>query len=398
MGRNGAFRGPLTLSNRSENRPQQWVTRLGHKRSVRGLSLRGSIYQYRVSVDLREAMGRSHVKRSLRTDSLSLAVRLSRKIAFEVEAMFEQKRQEIGLAFEERLIGSQVDGLTVASTMKSRSGASRGKVGAPATGSSTVANSPLTLADIYDRYLKDPTKRRSDRTMLAHHTTRRIVQDVLGATTPIAEITREACRKLLEILRWLPVNYSKKYGKLTVREAADRAKGDGQIKTINPTNLNAYMARFATMLNWAVAEEYIGRNPARGLQWAETVHPQDRRKPFELWQLRKIFSAPIYTGCRDDQNGYSIPGSVIAGGARYWVPLIGLHSGMRLNEICQLDVADIRIIDGIACFAVTEESLSGSRDKSLKTKSSARIVPVHPTLLDLGLMAFVDENPLMASG
>lgn len=42
-GHNGAFRNSVTLSNRSKNRPQRWVTRLGHTRSVRGLSLRGSI-------------------------------------------------------------------------------------------------------------------------------------------------------------------------------------------------------------------------------------------------------------------------------------------------------------------------------------------------------------------
>jgi len=65
---------------------------------------------------------------------------------------------------------------------------------------------------------------------------------------------------------------------------------------------------------------------------------------------------------------------------------------MRLNEACQLDVADIREIDGVACFVISEESLNGSRDKSLKTKTSARIVPVHPKLLDFGIMAFVDEK------
>ena len=112
-----------------------------------------------------------------------------------------------------------------------------------------------------------------------------------------------------------------------MREAAELAKQGSRIRTINPTNLNAYMARFVTMMNWAVSEEYIGRNPARGLQWAETVHPQDRRKPFEVWQLKRIFSAPIYTGCKDEQNGYAFLGSVTATGARYWVPLIGLFSG-----------------------------------------------------------------------
>lgn len=43
VGHNGAFRNSVTLSNRSKNRPQRWDTRLGHTRSVRGLSLRGSI-------------------------------------------------------------------------------------------------------------------------------------------------------------------------------------------------------------------------------------------------------------------------------------------------------------------------------------------------------------------
>lgn len=249
-----------------------------------------------------------------------------------------------------------------------------------------------TLSEVYDRYLADPTKRRSARTMLAHQTTRRVVEDVLGADTPVASITRDQCRDLLETLRWLPVNMAQKFGDVRVRDAAKAAKADLSIRTINATNLNAYMARFATMMNWAVAEELIGRNPARGLQIAETVHPQDRRKPFELWQLQRIFNAPIYTGCKDEQNGYSVVGTHIAVGARFWVPLICLFSGMRLNEACQLDVTDVREIEGVLCFVITEQSLVGTRDKSLKTKSSERIVPAHPELLAIGLAAFVDRK------
>lgn len=44
------------------------------------------------------------MNRSLRTDSRSLAIRLSRKVAAEVDAMFEAKRLEIGLAVEDRLL------------------------------------------------------------------------------------------------------------------------------------------------------------------------------------------------------------------------------------------------------------------------------------------------------
>jgi integrase len=34
----------------------------------------------------------------------------------------------------------------------------------------------------------------------------------------------------------------------------------------------------------------------------------------------------------------------------YWLPLIGLHSGMRINEIAQLALADISLQDGIHAF------------------------------------------------
>ncbi|MCX9145921.1 site-specific integrase [Erythrobacter sp. WG] len=305
---------------------------------------------------------------------------MSRKVAAEVDAIFEAKRLEIGLAVEGRLLSSPSVPATVEKTIKPRSE----KASAETIGPS--------LSQVYDRYLADPTKRRSARTMLAHQTTRRVVEDVLGAETPIADITRDQCRDLLETLRWLPVNLSKKFGDVRVRDAAKAAKADHLIRTINGTNLNAYMARFATMMNWAVAEELIGRNPARGLQIAEAVHPQDRRKPFELWQLQRIFNAPIYTGCKDEQNGYSIVGSHIAVGARFWVPLICLFSGMRLNEACQLDVQDVREIEGVLCFVISAKSLVGTRDKSLKTKSSERIVPAHPELLATGLTAFVERK------
>ena len=175
-----------------------------------------------------------------------------------------------------------------------------------------VVKSIKKLTEIYDLYLADPTKKRSKRTMLAHHTTRKVVEDVIGKDVPIADITRENCRELLDILRWLPVNFSKTYGDSPVRKVVELAKKDRKIQTINTTNINAYMSRFATMLNWAVTEDHIAKNPAKGLQLADTVRPQDRRRPFELWQLQKIFSAPIYTGCKDEENGYATNGPVIA--------------------------------------------------------------------------------------
>jgi integrase len=55
-------------------------------------------------------------------------------------------------------------------------------------------------------------------------------------------------------------------------------------------------------------------------------------------ELRTLFNPATYAQGRQ-QSPYM-----------YWLPLIGLHSGMRINEIAQLALADISLQDGIHAF------------------------------------------------
>lgn len=57
-----------------------------------------------------------------------------------------------------------------------------------------------------------------------------------------------------------------------------------------------------------------------------------------------------------------------------WGTLVGMFIGMRLNEVAQLEVSDIKQIDGVWCIDVTE---SGENNKCLKDASSNRRVSVH---------------------
>ena len=116
--------------------------------------------------------------------------------------------------------------------------------------------------------------------------------------------------------------------------------------------------------------------------------PASAGQSFSARQLQTIFNAPLYRGCLDGERGYSKPGPERPRNARFWVPLIALHTGMRLNEICQLDTADICEVDGVFCIAVCEQSQDGSGDKALKTVASERLIPVHSTLIRCGLIQF----------
>lgn len=73
------------------------------------------------------------------------------------------------------------------------------------------------------------------------------------------------------------------------------------------------------------------------------------------------------------------------------VPLIGLYTGMRLEEICQLHTEDIYEEDGIWAINIRTESTDGIEDKNLKTKNAARIIPIHPDLIYFGLVTYRDK-------
>ncbi len=72
---------------------------------------------------------------------------------------------------------------------------------------------------------------------------------------------------------------------------------------------------------------------------------------------------------------------------RYWVTILALYHGFRVNEICSLHLKDIyQDEDDVWVLDIKEDGIK----KTVKTTSSVRIVPVHPFVLDtLDFMGFV---------
>lgn len=72
----------------------------------------------------------------------------------------------------------------------------------------------------------------------------------------------------------------------------------------------------------------------------------------------------------------------------YWVPLIGLFTGAREAEICQLHTSDILQDEETGLWVF---HFNADDDKKQKTHGSERKVPVHPVLKKLGLLAYLDK-------
>ncbi|MFD2500434.1 DUF6538 domain-containing protein [Rhizorhabdus histidinilytica] len=367
----------LTVGNRSRKRQSGCYTNPPHIRT-HGVVLRGKRYYFRrrVPASLVATVGRREIWRSLETDSLTTAQRRSHQVAATIEHEFEMARQRIGFSLDSNLL------------LKTPSVPLIIEVPPPAE---SAAPRP-SFRQVYDAYMSDPTHDWSPRTRLAYETTRRLALAVFGDETPIHSINRARCRAFIETLRWLPRNASKRFPDMSPVDVAERAKANGLTDLISAANINTYVNKLCGVLNWAIKEELIDRNPAAGLKVPDPTQRRDKREPFTTQQLQAIFSAPLYVGCQDDGHGYARPGSNRPRNARFWIPLISLFAGLRLNEACQLDVADIRMVEGVACFTITAMATTPDTDKRLKTASSERLIPIHPELLALGFMEFVAQR------
>lgn len=77
-----------------------------------------------------------------------------------------------------------------------------------------------------------------------------------------------------------------------------------------------------------------------------------------------------------------------------WLPLVAYLTGMRLSEIVYLQSSDIVIIEGSEVFDLRLPLLIDGKtiERPLKTKTSVRIVAIHPLLRECGFIDFAKKQ------
>lgn len=253
---------------------------------------------------------------------------------------------------------------------------------------------PVALVALFDEYMNDPSVKRGQSTRNNYKIIFRALEEVIGKDTLVHTITRAQCRQVKDLIYRLPSHTTKRTKGVSLTQAAEIA-GQKKWPKMAPATFNMYMHKFSALMGYAQRELYIQINPALGLTIKDNVKKKDKRDPFTMEQLNKIFSSPLYTGCVDDGQGYNKPGPNKPRGHRFWLPLIGLYSGMRMNEICQLRVEDVYMDEGCHLMRVEEcldeEEKEEGEVKSVKTVASTRTVPVHPELLKMGFIEHVER-------
>jgi len=163
---------------------------------------------------------------------------------------------------------------------------------------------------------------------------------------------------------------------------------------LSSASVERYLEALSSMFAWADRNQILTDNPAERIneKTRKTTRDQDDRSQFDKTDLDKIFSALWFrtgTGERNKQGRFHLFRPHF-----YWLPLLGLYTGARLNELSQLYIDDVRTTESGVLYL--DFNLEGADkvdadgpEKSLKTVNSKRIVAVHPHLIELGLPRYV---------
>ena len=196
----------------------------------------------------------------------------------------------------------------------------------------------------------------------------------------IGAIDSQVAGEYFKLLKQLPANMNRtvEYLDKTIPE----------ILAMNPkpqseVTISGKIGNLSTMFKWALEEKRkwgIDANPFTGFA---IDSPASVRRPFTHDEMLALLNHSDFQN-RKFENVYS-----------YWLIPLALFTGARLGELCQLDLKDFVEVDNIPCIdindqdAIKEENIV--RAKSLKTKNAKRLVPIHPALIEIGIIRYVDE-------
>ena len=202
-------------------------------------------------------------------------------------------------------------------------------------------------------------------------------------------------QQLLELIGDLPVmavtkSVVRDYRQILLSYPANRHKGHRKHKTISqlikegsdPISLETVrniIGRVSSFFSWLVKQGYVEGNPFAGVAPRRVHSARSERSSFTDDDLTLLFGTRLFT-----HKAYKHEW-------QYWLPLLGLYTGARIEELCQLKVEDFKFSDGCHYLDIHGD---GDAQNRVKTSCSVRKIPIHGNLINLGILDLVSNRPM----
>ena len=205
----------------------------------------------------------------------------------------------------------------------------------------------------------------------------------------ITQITRRHVREFREALQLIPKRRAGKLKEASLPDLVEWTRKHPGAECISPATVNKLLGGVQAVLVWArdngmIPDEMPWADPFSNMRLDE---PRSTRQPWEPDELQVLFGSPVFT-----QGTRPVAGR---GEAAFWLPLLALYTGARLNELAPITVRDVKSDEtsGFQYLTVIEDLETG---RSVKTEGSVRAVPIHPELVRVGFLEFVAHRKAAA--
>jgi len=260
------------------------------------------------------------------------------------------------------------------------------------------ADLPLSaLWELYSSYKVDQRQWKEDE-KISSRGTLKLVLAIVGDKRA-ADYTPQDIRRVQQVVRKLPAKYAQRqpwrsiYETQGPIEVVEQSKNT-TIQRVSDRTWNNHYSSISGCFAYATTPQgaalpHGSVNPCSGLFVTLKVKKQTRRqrnevrRMFEAAECRLIFTSAKFLGAASASRWHT-PGPLVVRDHRYWLVIIGFLHGNRREEPVLLRVKHVKRCPqtGIWYFDLEDPELLAL----LKDSGSARLIPLHRTLIELGFL------------
>lgn len=210
-----------------------------------------------------------------------------------------------------------------------------------------------------------------------------LLREVIG-DKPVAAITPDDASAFADVLSVWPayLHNQPDFKNMSALNVAAKARSE-KVRPIHTSTQAKHIKAVKAFFHWCMESEAIQKDPFRFIELKRYRDLIPRKKdPFSTPDLRALFDA-------DRMRSLSEP-------HKYWVPLIAFYSGLRVNEIAQLYLDDVKEgltmdEDGTERPLLYFQVAPFRNGQSVKSVYAHRQVPVHSKLIKLGFETYLAD-------
>lgn len=248
---------------------------------------------------------------------------------------------------------------------------------------STAQTTGVTLKVLLDRYIAAKAPKSEDD--LRYHW-RRLVERF--GDVSVEAVDHDGLEAFLIELRRFPKTRRPEITSLKFGEILE--KHPEVAPPISEPTVWKHFASYGQVFAYAHSMRMIPFNPIEPVMPSKPK-PTKKVRHYTPDEIENLFSKPMFTGCSKTHsvNGYLMgyreePGDIVLKDGRYWMPILNLHHGNRMEEWGGAKLADIKREGEIDYLDLLH--------RDLKNDTAKRLLPIHPTVVALGFLDYVDER------